>query len=38
MQILEEGRGKHFDPQVLDAFFHCRAEIVRIQLQHADLD
>jgi putative two-component system response regulator len=38
MEILEEGRGKHFDPQVLDAFFHCRAEIVRIQLQHADVD
>ncbi|HTU26861.1 MAG TPA: HD domain-containing phosphohydrolase [Pirellulales bacterium] len=38
MEILEEGRGKHFDPTVLDAFFHCRAEIVRVQLQHADVD
>ena len=32
-EILEEGRGKHFDPQVLDAFFRCRPEIVKTQLR-----
>jgi putative two-component system response regulator len=35
-EILEEGRGKHFDPLVLDAFFRCRVEIVKTQLQYAD--
>jgi len=34
--ILREGRGTHFDPQVLDAFFACQDEIVRIQHQLAD--
>ncbi len=37
-QILEEGRGKHFDAKVLDAFFSRRSDIVRIQLEHADID
>jgi putative two-component system response regulator len=37
-QILEEGRGKHFDPTVLDAFFQAREEIIRIQLEHADVE
>jgi putative two-component system response regulator len=36
-QILEDGRAKHFDPVVLDAFFRCRQEIVRTQLQYADV-
>jgi len=27
-RILEEGRGTHFDPRVLDAFFACEQEIV----------
>ena len=35
-ELLEEGRGKHFDPLVLDAFFRCRPEIVKTQLQYAD--
>ena len=29
-EILEEGRGSHFDPQVLDAFFSRVDDIVRI--------
>ena len=37
-EILEEGRGKHFDSQVLDAFFSRRADIIRTQLEHADVD
>jgi putative two-component system response regulator len=34
--ILKEGRGTHFDPKVLDAFFSRAEEIVRIQMQHMD--
>lgn len=35
-RIMEESRGKHFDPQVLDAFFSCRDEIIRIKEENAD--
>ena len=34
--ILQEGRGSHFDPQVLDAFFSRSEEIVEIQLELMD--
>ena len=36
--ILEEGRGTHFDPKVLDAFFGCSEEIVAIQIRYADVE
>ena len=36
-EILEEGRTTQFDPQVLDAFFAARDEIVRIQIRYAEL-
>ena len=36
--ILEEGRGTHFDPKVLDAFFARKEEIINIQLQYMDVD
>jgi putative two-component system response regulator len=36
--IMEEGRQSHFDPKVLDAFFARKSEIVRIQLELADVD
>ena len=35
-QIMAEERGKHFDPDLLDAFFDRRAEIIRVQLSYAD--
>ena len=35
-RILEEGRGHHFDPGVLDAFFAARHEILRTQIEFAD--
>ena len=35
-EILEEGRGSHFDPTVLDAFFTQSEEIVRVQLDLMD--
>ncbi|MEZ6057916.1 MAG: response regulator [Planctomycetaceae bacterium] len=34
--ILEEGRGTHFDPEVLDAFFSRSEDIVEIQLRYMD--
>jgi putative two-component system response regulator len=37
-QVMEEGRGTHFDPTVLDAFFRVRDRIVSVQLQFADED
>ena len=37
-QILEEGRGSHFDPRVLDAFFSCSDEIISIQIRFADVE
>lgn len=33
-RIMEKGRGNHFDSRVLDAFFACKEEIVRIHAQH----
>lgn len=35
-EIIEEGRGKHFDPQVVDAFFQCASKIVEVQLALMD--
>ena len=35
-RIMEESRGKHFDPRVLDAFFSRRDEIIRIKEENAD--
>ncbi|MEX0716970.1 MAG: HD domain-containing phosphohydrolase [Planctomycetaceae bacterium] len=37
-RILEEGRGSHFDPAVVDAFFARRDEIIRVQIDLADTD
>ncbi len=35
--ILEEGRGTHFDPQVLQAFFAASEQIVQVQIRYAEL-
>jgi putative two-component system response regulator len=37
-EILEQGRGSHFDPNVLDAFFRSIDEIIQTQIQFADHD
>ena len=37
-KILEEGRGKHFDPKVLDAFFQGASEIVTVQVEFMDCE
>ncbi len=34
--ILKEGRGSHFDPNVLDAFFARAAEIIQVQMDLMD--
>jgi len=36
--ILEEGRGKHFDPTVLDAFMARRDDIIEVQIELANSD
>ena len=33
LQLLRDGRGKHFDPRVVDAFFECLEEILAVQGQ-----
>jgi putative two-component system response regulator len=35
-EILREGRGKHFDPHLLDVFLACRAEIEQIQFENRE--
>ncbi|QDV69492.1 Cyclic di-GMP phosphodiesterase response regulator RpfG [Rosistilla carotiformis] len=34
--IIREGRGTQFDPQLVDAFFSCSEEIIQIQLELMD--
>jgi cyclic di-GMP phosphodiesterase len=36
LQILRDGRGKHFDPRVVDVFFECLEEILAIQTKYGD--
>lgn len=35
-EILREGRGAHFDPQLLDVFLACRTEIEQIQFENRE--
>jgi putative two-component system response regulator len=37
-EIMAEERGTHFDPHLLDVFFSCADEIVRVQMECMDLD
>jgi putative two-component system response regulator len=36
LQLLRDGRGKHFDPRVVDVFFECLEEILAIQDKFKD--
>ena len=36
--LMEEGRGTHFDPRVLDAFLARRDEVIHIRVECADTD
>ena len=35
-EIIEEGRGKHFDPQVLDAFLACKDDVLAVHIDYSD--
>lgn len=35
--ILDEGRAKHFDPRILDAFFAARDEVIAVQIRYAEV-
>ncbi len=37
LQILREGRGSHFDPYVLDAFFRRQDEAISIRREYGDV-
>lgn len=37
-EIMEEGRGTHFDPTVLDAFLACRDAVIAVRMDLADVD
>ncbi len=36
LKIMEDGKGKHFDPKVIDAFFKSIEEMLAIQKDHRD--
>jgi putative two-component system response regulator len=36
LQLLRDGKGKHFDPRVVDVFFECLDDILRIQEKFKD--
>ena len=36
LQLLRDGKGKHFDPRVIDVFFECLDEILKIQEKYKD--
>jgi putative two-component system response regulator len=36
LQLLLDGKGKHFDPRVVDVFFECLQEILTIQDKYKD--
>ena len=38
VQILKEGRGKHFDPTLLDVFLSEKGRVLGIKERYADLD
>jgi putative two-component system response regulator len=37
-QIILDGRGRHFDPDVIDAFLECEGEFLRIRSEFQDPD
>jgi putative two-component system response regulator len=37
-EIMQEERGKHFDPKVLDAFMACRDAIIAVRMELADAE
>jgi putative two-component system response regulator len=37
-QIMNDGRGKHFDPELLDLFWECLNDVLEIQARHSDAE
>ena len=35
-EIIENGRGTHFDPRVLDAFRACQDDVVGVHINYSD--
>jgi putative two-component system response regulator len=38
LDVMRKGRGSHFDPDVLDAFFEIEEDFARIAIAFADAD
>jgi putative two-component system response regulator len=38
VSFIEEGKGRHFDPDIVDAFLEISEEFRRIALKYADFD
>jgi len=38
LEVLEQGRGRHFDPDVVDAFFGMQDDVLRIRDRYAALE
>ena len=38
VEIIEQGRGKHFDPDLVDCFLSIQGEFQAIALRYADSD
>ena len=36
LEILEEGRGKHFDPRILDAFLRRKHDVIAVQRESGE--
>lgn len=37
LDLIQDERGRHFDPRVVDAFFACKDEIVKIQRENGTI-
>ena len=38
VEIIQEGKGRHFDPDVVDAFMELSEEFRNIAIEHADFE
>jgi putative two-component system response regulator len=38
LSVIEDGRGKQFDPELVDMFLACRADVAEIVAAHPDYD
>ncbi len=38
VSVIQEGKGKHFDPMIVDAFSNCLEQFISIALRYADTE